>query len=247
MASILFVHGAGHAAWCWHEHFTGWFEARGYAVAAPDLPRHGHFDRRGIRFTPLRAYVDAVASAAGGLEPPLILVGHSLGGFVVQKYLELAEAELAILIASIPPTGGRPFATRLARHYPLMMLKTMMTGRATDAPERTRELFFTPETPAEVVNECHRRLQPESMRVLMDVMPGLHPERVRTPVAVIGAEGDWLVIPAEEIAATARAYHTEPRFVPGGHDMMLDTAWVQVAIEIETAIAERVPIRGQPQ
>ena len=41
MLSILFVHGAGHAAWCWHEHFTGWFGARGYTVAAPDLPHHG--------------------------------------------------------------------------------------------------------------------------------------------------------------------------------------------------------------
>lgn len=63
------------------KHFTGWFQARAYKVAAPDLPRHGHFDRRGIRFIPLRAHVD-VASAANGLEPPLILVGHSLEGAV---------------------------------------------------------------------------------------------------------------------------------------------------------------------
>ena len=49
MPSILFVHGAGHAAWCWHEHFTPWFDARGYTVAAPDLPHHGGLDRRGVR------------------------------------------------------------------------------------------------------------------------------------------------------------------------------------------------------
>src|SRR5215471_8553394 len=56
-ASILFVHGAGHAAWCWRDHFTGWFEARGYTVDAPDLPHHGDLDRRGLKFTPLSAYV----------------------------------------------------------------------------------------------------------------------------------------------------------------------------------------------
>jgi len=81
-ASILFVHGAGHAAWCWGDHFTGWFEARGYTVAAPDLPHHGDLNRHGIKFTPLSAYVEAVAQASARLEPPLILIGHSMGGFI---------------------------------------------------------------------------------------------------------------------------------------------------------------------
>jgi pimeloyl-ACP methyl ester carboxylesterase len=87
-ASILFVHGAGHAAWCWRDHFTGWFEALGYTVAAPDLPHHGDLNRDGLKFTPLSAYVDAVAQEAVRLEPPLILIGHSMGGFIIQKYLE---------------------------------------------------------------------------------------------------------------------------------------------------------------
>ena len=78
-ASILFVHEAGHAAWCWRDHFTGWFEALGYTVAAPDLPHHGDLNRDGLKFTPLSAYVDAVAQEAVRLEPPLILIGHSMG------------------------------------------------------------------------------------------------------------------------------------------------------------------------
>jgi hypothetical protein len=40
-ASILFVHGAAHGGWCWEEHFTGWFQAHGHNVAAPDLPHPG--------------------------------------------------------------------------------------------------------------------------------------------------------------------------------------------------------------
>ncbi len=240
--TILFVHGAGHAAWCWREHFTGWFEARGYTVAAPDLPHHGDLDRRGILFSPLRAYVDAIAKAAAGLDRPLTIVGHSLGGFVVQKYLEHAEANLAVLIASIPPTGAFAFGRRVATRHPVMFLKAMVTGKGTDAPERTRELFFTPDTPADVVDNCHRRLQPESLRALMDMMTGLRPERVTTPVVVIGAEGDKFVAPPRDIIATARAYHTTPRMVPGGHDMMLDTAWEQVATAIATAIADRLPV-----
>jgi pimeloyl-ACP methyl ester carboxylesterase len=239
MPSILFVHGAGHAAWCWHEHFTGWFEARGYTVAAPDLPHHGGHDRRGIKSTPLSAYVDAVASAAAGLEPPLILAGHSMGGFVIQKHLQGAEADLAILIASTPPAGALGMVRRMATRHPAAFLTTMLTGTAADTPERTRDYFFSPGTPAAVVDECHRRLQPDSARAMRDMMSPLHPRRVSTPVVVIGAEHDWLVAPPRDLTATARAYHTIPRTLPGGHDMMLDTAWQQVAMEIDTAITER--------
>jgi hypothetical protein len=82
------------------------------------------------------------------------------------------------------------------------------------------------------------------MRVLMDMMSSLHPECVSTPVVVIGAEGDWLVAPPDDLETTARAYHTTPPILPGGHDMMLDTAWEQVATESETAIVERLPLDG---
>jgi pimeloyl-ACP methyl ester carboxylesterase len=239
MPSVLFIHGAGHAAWCWHEHFTGWFEACGYTVAAPDLPHHGDLDHRGIKTTPLSAYVDAVGSAAGRLAPPLILIGHSMGGFIIQKYLETATAQLAILLASTPPAGARGMVRRMATRRPVTFVKTMITGNATDSPERTQDYFFSPATPADVVSDCHHRLQPESMQALKDMMTPLHPERVTTPVTVLGAENDWLVAPAKELAATARAYRTTARTLPAGHDMMLDIAWEQTAAVIHTAIAER--------
>ena len=239
MPSILFVHGAGHAAWCWHEHFTGWFAARGYTVAAPDLPRHGDLDHRGIKTVPLSAYVDAVAGAAGRLAPPLILVGHSMGGFIIQKYLESAGAELAILLASTPPAGARGMVRRMVTRRPLTFAKTMMTGRATESPERTRDYFFSPGTPASVVDQCHHRLQPESMQVMKDMMAPLHPERVTAPVVVLGAKHDWLVAPPKDLIATARAYRTTARTLPGGHDMMLDTAWEQAAAAIQAAIPSR--------
>ena len=35
----------------------------------------------------------------------ITLIGHSMGGLVVQKYLERHAAPLGILLASVPPTG----------------------------------------------------------------------------------------------------------------------------------------------
>ena len=81
------------------------------------------------------------------------------------------------------------------------------------------------------------------MQALKDMMTPLHPERVTTPVTVLGAENDWLVAPPKELAATARAYHTTAQTLPAGHDMMLDTAWERAVTAIETAITEHHPRR----
>jgi len=147
------------------------------------------------------------------------------------------------LLASTPPAGARGMVTRMATRRPVTFVKTMLTGNATDSPKRTRDYFFSPGTPAAVVNDCHRRLQPESMQALKDMMTPLHPERVTTPVTVLGAENDWLVAPPKELAATARAYHTTAQTLPAGHDMMLDTAWERAVTAIETAITEHHPRR----
>jgi len=38
---LLFVHGAWHAAWCWDEHFLGFFADRGFRAVAVSLRGHG--------------------------------------------------------------------------------------------------------------------------------------------------------------------------------------------------------------
>jgi alpha-beta hydrolase superfamily lysophospholipase len=95
---------------CWAEHLTGWFGAHGYPVDAPDLPHHGQLPRPGIRFASLKDYVGAVDKVASELGWRLVLVGHSMGGYIIQKYLESASADLGVLLAVIPPTGGSSFA-----------------------------------------------------------------------------------------------------------------------------------------
>jgi len=205
-------------------------------VSAADFPAHGELDRSGLMRIPLNAYVQAVASAAESLERPLALVGHSMGGFIIQKYPETADADLAILLASVPPKGASGMVKRMATRRPLDFLRTMTTSEATNSEERTHEYFFSPATPAPIVNEVHRRLQPESRRVLRDMMTALHSERVKTPVVVMGAAYDWLVAPASELLATVRAFHTTAQTLPGGHDMMLDFAWEQVSNAIDSAL-----------
>jgi pimeloyl-ACP methyl ester carboxylesterase len=188
----------------------------------------------------LSTYVQTVAKAAVALRSPVVLIGHSMGGFIIQKYLEDTSADLAILLASTPPRGIFPMVLRMATRRPRTFLHTMRTGEATDSPRRTRDYFFSPPTSELVIHEVHSRLQEESSQVIRDMMKGLRSEKVTTPMVVMGAENDWLVAPPGDLKATADAFHTTHITFPGGHDMMLDFAWEQVASAIDQTIAERL-------
>jgi hypothetical protein len=168
-----------------------------------------------------------------------------MGGFIIQKHLESNQADLAVLLASTPPSGAGGMVRRMATHRPLAFLNTMLTGEATRNAGVTRDYFFSPETAEQVVEAAHQRLQPESNRALRDMMKALHPERVSSPVVVMGAEHDWLVAPPTELMATARAFGTLPITMPAGHDMMLDFAWEQVATEVERAISARLSVPAE--
>jgi alpha-beta hydrolase superfamily lysophospholipase len=185
--------------------------------------------------------VEAVDEVAAELRRPLVLVGHSMGGFIVQRYLESKPADLGVLLASIPPTGGSSFGQRLMRRYPRSFLKTLFTLRAADSVGMTRAMLFTADTPEQIVQDCHNRLGKESLRILMDMNKPIRTNEIKTPVVAIGADEDDTVATREEVAETAKAYGTEPIQVPGGHDLMLDTHWEQAATAIETAIAQHLP------
>src|SRR5215472_3021144 len=84
--TLLFVHGAWHGAWCWDEHFLDYFAQRGYAVVAPSLRKHGGsyggMRPRGAR---IGQYVSDVVEVAAQFPTPPVLIGHSMGGLVVQR------------------------------------------------------------------------------------------------------------------------------------------------------------------
>lgn len=88
MQPVLFVHGTWHGAWCWEEHFVPWFRDRGYNARAVTLRHHDQHHVPGLRLTRIRDYVADVTAAAAEMPSPPVVIGHSLGGFIAQKYLE---------------------------------------------------------------------------------------------------------------------------------------------------------------
>lgn len=238
---VLFIHGAWHGAWCWEENFLPYFSSQGYISHAMSLRGHGSSGgRERLFWTSIKDYVNDVAQVVGGMETPPILVGHSMGGHVVQKYLETHTVPAAVLLAPVPSRGIFGFVMRVARRHPVLFLKFLVTCRpyhAVSTPDLTREMFFSADAAEDKVGQCYARLQNESYRATLDMMlldlP--RPERVnKTPMLVIGAAND-LTFTVEEERDTAAAYGVRAEVCPDmAHDVMLEEGWQEVADMIIT-------------
>jgi pimeloyl-ACP methyl ester carboxylesterase len=239
-APLLFVHGAWHAAWCWDEYFLSFFADKGYRALAVSLRGHGGSPtHRSLRGCSLADYVEDISSVADSLPSRPVVIGHSMGGFIVQKYLESQDAPAGVLMASMPPQGNLGSGLRWIRRHPWHFTKMSITGKALpyiSTRQLARERFFSAQMPDSQVADYAMRLQEESTRVGIDclVLSLPRPKRVTTPLLVLGADDDGAHT-RKEVLATARAYRTEAEFFPNmGHNMMLEPGWEAVAERIHT-------------
>lgn len=235
---ILFVHGAYVGGWCWEEHFLPWFAERGWDAHAVSLSGHGSSrGREHLDSLSIGHYVSDIAEVAALLPAPPILIGHSMGGMVVQKYLEQDAAPAVVLMASVPPQGLIYSALGLLFTAPQLLgdLNRIMGGGEPSIDSLRDALFYQPIT-TEKLDRYWRRSQPESHRALWDMTLYNLPDtsRVyRAPMLVLGAQCDSLISPGQ-VQMTADAYGTHPEiFLNMGHAMMLERGWEQVAVRID--------------
>src|SRR5512140_2657174 len=117
-----------HGAWCWDVHFLDYFAQRGFAAHAINLRGHGNSEGRGkLRWTRIADYVEDIANPVQKLPTPPTLIGHSMGGFVIQKYLEDHAAPGAVLLSSPSPAGLLGTILRIAKRQPLAFMKSNLT------------------------------------------------------------------------------------------------------------------------
>ncbi|WAJ46859.1 alpha/beta fold hydrolase [Mycobacterium sp. Aquia_216] len=241
---LLFVHGGWHGAWCWDDHFLDYFADAGYRAVSISLRGHGTSPTaKPLHKVSIADYLEDIRSVAHELGGEPVLIGHSLGGFVVQRYLEQHRAPAAVLVGSVPPQGVLSLAVRVWRRRPSMTMeawsdRTLLKFLAT--PALAREYLFCPDTPEAIVESCRQRAGAESIRAAMTdpMVRRVRTRRVTTPILVLGALYDGFVS-VDEVRATARAYATEPEFFAMGHNMMLEPGWADVAERIDAWLQTR--------
>ncbi len=242
---ILFVHGFYFGSWGWAEHFLDYFAAHGYSAHALSLRGHDQSEsREGLRWIRLADYVDDVAQVVGHMPAPPVLIGHSYGGAIIQKFLEIHTSPAAVLLASAPPQGLLRLTLRTALRHPLAFLRinlTLSLYPLVSTPALARDMFFSVGMSEEKVRDYQARMSDESYRSFLDMLflnlP--KPKRITTPMLVLGAANDTVFRPSE-VEATARAYHTQAIIFPNmGHGMMLEDGWESVAGRIVSWLNEK--------
>ncbi len=234
---VLLVHGAWHGAWCWDRGFMDRLADRGHDVAAVSLRGHGGSEGKeaiAMRSHGIGGYVDDVARAAETFDEDPVVVGHSMGGFVVQRYLsERRRARAGVLMASVPPGGVLPLLMRLLRADPIGVARvhaTLSCRPVAGDVERAHRLFFSAGMPRAEVQRHFGLMGDESFTAFLQLLrPRLDPSAVRVPTLVMEAGADAIFTRAEA-RATAGAYGSSSMCFQGmAHDMMLEAGWERVA------------------
>ncbi|MDG4721032.1 MULTISPECIES: alpha/beta hydrolase [Thalassospira] len=233
---IVFVHGAFTGAWCWNEHFLTWFADKGFETVSFSLRGHGGSGGRQLRnLASIDDYVEDLEEVVDTLGQTPVLIGHSMGGYIIQKYLERHTAEAAILMASVPPEGLLASNAIMAMAQPdlyFQMAWLQAIGPHTFLRDRLGRAMLSPDIAEDEGMIYFGRLETESQRALMDMM-GANPiflSADQVPaMLVIGARDDE-IIQSELIHHTAKRYHADYALVDDiHHAMMLDKNWEMVA------------------
>ncbi len=233
---LLFVHGAFGGAWVWDQGFLQACADAGWEAHAVSLRGHGHSDGGArLALTRLADYADDVIAVAKRLPAPPVLIGHSMGGLVVQACLYRFRAPAAVLLASAPPHGLLGSWINMGLYQPrlLWQLWLMQTfGPVALDLQVLKRGLFSDSVSDDTVLEMLPRFGMESPLAILDMMGlDLPPSRsgLDLPVLVIGAENDAFVYPGA-LAETARTYRTAAEVMPGmAHAMMLDHDWPSLA------------------
>ncbi|WP_408895212.1 alpha/beta hydrolase [Paenibacillus taichungensis] len=233
---LLFVHGAHHGAWCWEETFLPFFAEKGYPAYAVSLRGHGNsYGFENLDLYSLEDYMDDVLHVIGLMEAKPILIGHSMGGAIVQKiHQQYSDRIIAmVLMASLPHEGMlliwlRLLFTKFNEVIKLLFkIKSKKIGSNVDP-------FFSSSLPLRKRIQYLLKLKPESSKARRQMLFRIVPKsRIsKVPSLVLGSEQDWYFT-GKTTLRIGRAYGATTVVFPDiSHDMMLDPKWKNVSENI---------------
>lgn len=237
---LLFVHGGYSHAQCWAVNFIPHFQALGYDCYAVDLSGHGASPGRDqLNEFGIDDYVADLAAAVNALPEVPVLIAHSMGCLVSQRYLEQGQARAVAFLAPVPPTGTGGTASRFALSQPEFFreLPNAVNGTADEATLRTMaRVYFSPAMPAEDTLAFLPLIQPESDRAVAEMVAAplrLARHRPHIPALVMGGSEDQ-VFPPSMLCFTSATWNARMVVIAGaGHMLMLDPQWPDAAAALD--------------
>lgn len=244
---ILMQHGMWHGAWCWAE-WQAILAEQGWESHAISLPGHGASPAtKSVRFSTMGDYLSVLKQEIERLPRRPVLMGHSMGGALVQWYLKKVVDDLpaVVLVAAwtAHSTWGDGTLLHLKRDpvgFTLVGL-TLSTQPLVRNAERAASMLIT-EGAIHSPEELHGKLCEESALVLNQHNPPLwRPLRdLKTPILWLGAELD-AVVSLKGAQRSAEFYGAEFQLIEGvGHNLMMEKNFRETALKVDRWLQKTV-------
>lgn len=257
---VLFIHGL----WLHSTAWDPWIEAfrnAGYAPSAPGWPGE-QATVEDTRANPdsvagfgVEEIVDHYAAIIAVLDAPPILIGHSLGGLIVEKLLGEGLAAAAVAIEPAPVKGVLPLSiSALRTGFPVLKNPANRDRALTLTHEQFRYGFGNAITELECEALFDRWTIPSPGKPLFQTATAnLHPHAATEVDTGNSARGPLLLImggqdhtvPETVVKSTLKQYRhstavTDLReFADRGHSLTVDSGWPEVADAILTWLKEQ--------
>ncbi len=262
--TIVFVHGMWVDGGYW-AHVKRFFEEKGYRCLTPTLRHHGRPPAEGphpeLGTTSVLDYVEDLEAEIRVLDAPPVLIGHSMGGLLVQILAGRGLAKAAILLAPASPAGV--FAIRIS------VLRSFLSGYLRWGFWRKpyRQTFgeavygMMHLLPPETQREIYAGMGYESGRAACEIGFWLFDRRraaavgggarqgqggggagggIECPLLVVAAEQDRIT-PAAVVRKVARRYGprvTYREFSGRAHSLLYEPGWEEIATFCEDWLRE---------
>lgn len=241
---VILVHGAFTHGRMWATNLLPYLAAQGYPVYAIHLKNPDRGVATLLSYS-LTAYCRRLRQLAVHVGGRPLLIGHSMGGLVIQQYLSQypGQAAGAGLLASLPPWGLKHTLGYMLRHPDLLLayiVVTLAPGLARRSRRRPPRGLLSLRVGPRAVAYFQGLLARESVFALAQaVAPPIDRAAVaRVPLYICGAELDNLALPAD-VQRMAKGYGVPARILPDtGHFLVLEPGWEAVVEEMMRALTK---------
>ncbi|RJX26003.1 MAG: alpha/beta hydrolase [Acholeplasma sp.] len=232
---LLFLHGAAGAAWNF-KGYLDYLETQGVFAYAMSLRGHGLSDGEDlVDHATMDDYVYDLIHVVEQLEEKPIVIGHSMGGAILQRSLkdhqELIHA--AVLLSSANANGIDP-NTPLGIFFSqgtqfLRDMRQTLNEPKLGIDELLRRYVLSSKITEEEMKVLRSKLSKESKVIKKDLLKPFLPLEVNIsiPILVVGCLGDLIITP-DKLEETAHRYQTIVHMIPGeSHFLMIDKNYLE--------------------
>ena len=256
--TVMFIHGAWLTPAAW-DLFRGRFEQKGVRTVAPAWPYEDvpieqlrHEPPPGVRALTIKQLVDHYAAKIRALPDRPILVGHGLGGLIVQMLLDRGLGAAGVAIDPAPIRGVLPTRHALRSALPVVLRWNSWNDVVPMPFERFQADFAQTLPPDQMREAFNRYVVPAPGLLYWEEAFGVgnkvdvrNPDR--PPLLLVAGEADRTIEPSMVRAAydMQRESPSETAFRAfsgRSHFLIVEPGWEQIADYVIDWLGQLAPV-----